>query len=59
MLETLTKLKNSITSSLIFLAMKINKNIQYMYQNDFVEKNMLIYYSNEKYKKALCSYERF
>ena len=31
-------------SALVFLVMKIRKNIQYMYQKNAGKKNMLIYY---------------
>ena len=37
-LETFTKLKKSIPSALEFLAMKIKKKIQSMYQNNVVKK---------------------
>ena len=36
--------KKKILSTLVFLGMKIKKNIQSMYQNNVVKKNMLIYY---------------
>ena len=38
------KLKKRIPLVLLFLAMKINKNIQPMYQKNAVKINMLIYY---------------
>ena len=37
------KIEKRISSAFVFLAMKIKKNIQSMYQN-VVKKNMLIYY---------------
>ena len=43
-LEAFTKLKIRISSALAFLFMQIKKNIQSMYQNNVVKKNMLTYY---------------
>ena len=42
-LETFTILKKRIPLGLVFLVMKIKKNIQSMYQKNVVKKNMLIY----------------
>ena len=39
--------------------LEIKEKIESMSQNNFVEKNMLIYYWNAKDKKTLCSYQRF
>ena len=38
------KIEKKILSGLVFLAMKIKNNIQSMYQKNFVNINMLIYY---------------
>ena len=38
------KIEKRTPSALVFLPMKIKKNIQSMYQKNFVKKNMLIYY---------------
>ena len=38
------KIEKIILSTLVFLAMKIKKNIESMYQSNVVKKNMLIYY---------------
>ena len=38
-----TEKKNRNPSTLVFLVMKIRKNIQFMYQKSVVKKNMLIY----------------
>ena len=47
-LETFTKLKikkkKRIPLTLVFLAMKIKKNIQYIYQKNVLKKNMLFHY---------------
>ena len=46
-LEIFTQLqlqKESIPSALAFLVMKTRKNIQSMYQNNVVQKNILTYY---------------
>ena len=45
-LEAFTKLKIRISSALAFLFMQIKKNIQSMYQNNVVKKNMLTYYKH-------------
>ena len=36
--------KKRIPSTLVFLAMEITKNIQFMYQKPFAKKDMLIFY---------------
>ena len=36
--------KKRIPSALVFLLMKIRRNIQFMYQKNVVKKNLLIYY---------------
>ena len=41
-LETFTKSKKRNLSTLVFLVMKIRKNIQFMYQKNAVKKSMLI-----------------
>ena len=38
------KIEKRIPSALVFLVMKIKKNIQSMYQENVVKENMLIYY---------------
>ena len=38
------KIEKRIPSALVFLAMKIKKNIQSMYRKNVVKKNMLIYH---------------
>ena len=38
------KIEKRIPLTLVFLVMKIRKNIQFMYQKPFVKKKMLIYY---------------
>ena len=43
-IKTFTKLKKRIPLVLMFLAMKIKKNIQSMYQKNVVKKNIMIYY---------------
>ena len=43
-IEALIKLKKRIPSALVFLIMKIKKNIQCMYRKNVVKKSMLIYY---------------
>ena len=45
-LEAFTKLKIRISAALAFLLMQIKKNIQSMYQNNVVKKNMLTYYKH-------------
>ena len=37
--------KKEFPSALVFLVLKIKKNIQFMYQKKFAKKKMLIYYS--------------
>ena len=43
-IRDITKSKKRISSALAFLVMKVRKNIQSMYQNNVVKKNMLTYY---------------
>ena len=53
------KIEKQNSISIMFLSMKIKKNIESMYQNNVVKKNMLTYYWLENEKKTLCSYQRF
>ena len=43
-IHKIEKKKKRILSGLVFLAMKIKKNIEPMYQKNIVKKNMLIFY---------------
>ena len=43
-IKDIHKIKKRFPLALAFLVMKIKKNIQYMYQNNVVKKNMLTYY---------------
>ena len=38
------KIEKSVPLALVFLVMKIRKNIHFMYQNNVLKKNMLTYY---------------
>ena len=48
------KQKKRILLKYVFLAMKIRRNIQFMYQKDFVNKNMW-----RRRKETLCADQRF
>ena len=43
-IRNIHKIEKIILLALLFLVMKIRKNIQFMYQKNFMKKNMLIYY---------------
>ena len=61
-LKTFTKSKTRILSALVFLVMKIKKNIQSVYQKNIVKKNKKtcsFIINRKKRKETLCSYQRF
>ena len=59
-LKTFTKSKTRIPSALVFLVMKIKKNIQSVYQKNIVKKKHVhLLLIEKKRKETLCSYQRF
>ena len=58
-IETFTKSKKKNSISISVLAIKINKNIQSIYQNNAVKKKILKNIIDRRRRKKHCFYHRF